>query len=146
MDNIAHRVSRMERDRIVSILSNALNTDDRVIFAYLYGSFIYESFFNDIDVFVFVKEDNDSFACSVGLMENLFDAITKAGVATNLAIDDLDVRVINDSPYDFVIDLLDEGMLIVDKNPELRTDYIEEISDRYRVNYFVLDEAYGEDR
>lgn len=32
--------------------------------------------------------------------------------------------------------------LIVDKNRELRTDYIERISDQYRVNYFILDEAY----
>jgi len=30
----------------------------------------------------------------------------------------------------------------LDKDRELRTDFIERISDQYRVNYFILDETY----
>ncbi len=45
-----------------------------------------------------------------------------------------------------VIDILREGILLADNNPDLRRDYIERISDEYRVNYFILDEVYGEDR
>lgn len=35
-----------------------------------------------------------------------------------------------------------DSEIITDKNRELRTDYIEQISDQYRVNYFILDEVY----
>lgn len=45
-----------------------------------------------------------------------------------------------------MIDILRDGRLIVDKAQDLRKDYIERISDEYRVNYFILDEAYGADR
>jgi len=52
-----------------------------------------------------------------------------------------DVRIINDAPYDFVIDILCKGTLIVDKDPEIRTDVIERVSDEYRVNFALLDEV-----
>lgn len=70
----------------------------------------------------------------------IFDAVTAGGLET-FAIDDFDIRVINESPYDFAINILCEGKLIVDKDPELRTDYIERISNEYRVNSFILDIA-----
>lgn len=138
---MAYAISQREREDITTIISDALRSDERVIFAYLYGSFVTDSFFNDIDIFLFTRKAEDPFVCSAGIREELFHAVTKTGFNT-FAVDDFDVRIINDAPYDFVIDLLCEGILIVDKNPDLRTDYIEKISDEYRVNYFVLDEAF----
>ena len=140
---INHKMTSSERKDLTSLFSEVLNVDDRVIFAYLYGSFINESPFRDIDVFVYLRNEVDPFTYPVSLKENLFDAVAKAGYNA-FSIDDFDVRVINESPYDFAIDLLCEGKLIVDKDTDLRTDYIERISNEYRVNYFVLDEAYHE--
>jgi len=138
---MAYTISQREREDITTIISDVLRGDERVIFAYLYGSFVTGSFFNDIDIFLFTRKTEDLFVCSSSIREELFRAVTKAGFGA-FAVDDFDVRIINDAPYDFVIDLLCEGRLIVDKNPDLRTGYIEKISDEYRVNYFVLDEAF----
>lgn len=134
-------MSRIEKDRITSLISQELDNDKRVIFAYLHGSFVYGTFFRDIDIFVYIRKDEDTFVTQSSIRDNIYEAVTDAGFH-NIGIDDFDVRVMNDAPYDFVIDILDKGTLLVDKNRELRTDYIERISDQYRVNYFILDEAY----
>lgn len=136
-----HTLSQSEKNHITSLISRILNQDERVIFAYLYGSFVSDTFFRDIDVFVYIRKDEDAFVTQSSIRDNIYEAVIHAGFH-NIGIDDFDVRVINDAPYDFVIDILDKGMLLIDKNRELRTDYIEQISDQYRVNYFILDEAY----
>lgn len=136
-----HSISQTEKDRITSLISHALDKDERVVFAYIYGSFVCKSFFRDIDIFAYIRNDEDTFVTQSGIRDNIYEAIISAGFH-NIGIDDIDVRVINDAPYDFVIDILDKGGLLVDKNRGLRTDYIERISDQYRVNYFILDEAY----
>ena len=136
-----HTLSQTEKDHITSLISRVLSQDGRVIFAYIYGSFVCGTFFRDVDIFVYIRKDEDTFVTQSGIRDNIYEAVINAGFH-NISIDDFDVRVINDAPYDFVIDILDKGMLLVDKNRELRTDYIEQISDQYRVNYFILDEAY----
>jgi predicted nucleotidyltransferase len=136
-----HTLSQSEKNHITSLISRILNQDERVIFAYLYGSFVRGTIFRDIDVFVYIRKDEDAFITQSSVRDNIYEAVIHAGFH-NIGIDDIDVRVINDAPYDFVIDILDKGTLLADKNPELRTDYIEHISDQYRVNYFILDEAY----
>lgn len=140
-----HDIPKIERDNITSLISNVLNRDEDVVFAYLYGSFIGDNPFRDIDIFAYLRNGENPFADAVRIKERVFDAFVNAGF-NKFAVDDIDVRVINDSSYDFAIDLLSDGLLIVDKDPELRTDYIEQVSDEYRVNYFILDEAYGEGR
>lgn len=136
-----HTLSQTEKNHITSLISRILNQDERAIFAYLYGSFVCDTFFRDIDVFVYIRKDEDAFVTQSSIRDNIYEAVIHAGFH-DIGIDDLDVRVINDAPYDFVIDILDKGMLLVDKNRDFRTDYIERISDQYRVNYFILDEAY----
>ncbi|MEK6766781.1 MAG: nucleotidyltransferase domain-containing protein [Planctomycetota bacterium] len=134
-----------KREMITTILTKVLNSEESVIFAYLYGSFVTDNLFRDIDIFIFTRKDEDSFVYPVSVKEKLCDAVTKAGI-DSFVVDDYDVRIINDAPYDIMIDILRDGRLIVDKAQDLRKDYIERISDEYRVNYFILDEAYGADR
>ncbi|MCF6147624.1 MAG: nucleotidyltransferase domain-containing protein [Candidatus Kuenenia sp.] len=134
-----------QREKVVSILSEVLYTEEGVVFAYLYGSFATESIFNDIDIFIYIRNDKNPFTYPVAIKEKLFDAINKSEINT-FTIDDFDVRIINDAPYDIVINILCEGKLMVDKNFDLRTDFIENMSNKYRANYFVLDEAYDESR
>lgn len=136
-----HTLSQTEKNQMTSLVSRVLNQDKRVIFAYLYGSFVCGAFFRDIDIFVYISKDEDTFVTQSSIRDNIYATVTDAGFH-NIGIDEFDVRVINDAPYDFVIDILDKGTLLVDKNRELRTDYIERISNQYRVNYFILDEAY----
>lgn len=55
---------------------------------------------------------------------------------------EIDLKVINDTDYDFFIEVLDKGVLLLDKDPELRTDFIEKVSLNYRINQIVLTEFY----
>lgn len=135
------KIRKNEREKIISTISKVLNTEESVIFAYLSGSFINEDFFEDIDVFIYVKDDYDIFRFKPYIRERLYEGLVKEGIEF-LSIDELDVNIINDAPYDFVIDILRDGVLLKDKIPVLRTDYIEHISDEYRVNHFILDEAF----
>lgn len=134
-----------KREKITTVLTKVLNSEECVTFAYLYGSFVTDNFFRDIDIFIYINEDEDFFVYPVNVKEKLFDAVAKLGIDT-FVVDSFDVRIINNAPYDIMIDILREGRLVVDKEPDIRKDYIERISDEYRVNYFILDEAYGEDR
>ena len=55
-------------DAIVKVLAN----DDRVIFAYLYGSMVCEGTGNDIDLAVFPESQADSYSLAVDLYQELF--------------------------------------------------------------------------
>jgi len=129
-----------DKQRITTIIADTLLSDERVVFAYLYGSFLTESSFRDIDVFLFLNTTGAIFQVSVNVKENLAGAFMKAGFS-EVPADLFDVRIINDAPYDFVIGILCKGTLIVDKDPEIRTDVIERVSDEYRVNFALLDEV-----
>lgn len=69
-----YTLSKAEKDRLTALFSDALNADERVIFAYLCGSFVDSNFFRDINIFVFILEDEDPFACQAGVGEKLFEA------------------------------------------------------------------------
>ena len=99
-------------------------------------------------VYIFnTMRENVSTLLKTGFVQKkrLFDAVSEAGIKS-FVVDDFDVRIINNVPCYIVIDILREGILLADNNLDLRGDYIERISNEYRVNYFILDEAYGEDR
>jgi predicted nucleotidyltransferase len=132
---------KVDREKVISTISRVLDGEEKVIFAYLWGSFVKEESFEDIDIFVYGKDFDDNFTLSSNLKERIYEEFLKEKIDL-FSIDEIDVNIINDAPYDFVIDILREGLLLVDKDPELRTDYIERISDEYRTNYFILEEAF----
>lgn len=131
----------INKDYIISLLRDALNADEGVVFAYLYGSFIEaDNFFCDIDIAVYSKSGENQHALSVQIKEHLADMFSMRELA-DFAADDFDVRIINEAAYDFVINIIDKGLLIVSKDEEIRTSYIEHICTEYRLNQIVLDEA-----
>ncbi len=132
---------KVDREKVINTISRVLEREEKVIFAYLSGSFVKEEFFEDIDIFIYGKDCHDNFTLSSAIKERIYEEMVKEKIAL-FSIDEIDVNIINDAPYDFVIDILREGLLLIDKDPELRTDYIERISDEYRTNYFILDEAF----
>ncbi|MFN3396288.1 MAG: nucleotidyltransferase domain-containing protein [Thermodesulfovibrionales bacterium] len=129
------------RPDIISSLTESLKKEDDVIFAYLYGSFAEGSpIARDIDIAVYSGGVDDPFLLQANLKIMLSDALRRDNI--DISPDDIDVRIINDAPYDFVIEILDKGILLVDKDPGLRTDFIERISLLYRINEIVLQEFY----
>ncbi|WP_068861099.1 nucleotidyltransferase domain-containing protein, partial [Thermodesulfovibrio sp. N1] len=118
-----------------------IEQEKKIIFAYLYGSFAEAlPISNDIDIAVYTEEIENPFAFQVDIKIAISEELRKNQI--DILPDEIDLRIINDATYDFVIDVLEKGILIVDKNPEVRTAYIEKISLQYRMNEIVLIEFY----
>jgi hypothetical protein len=55
--------------------------------------------------------------------------------------DEFDVRILNEAPFTFLKRVFQEGTLILDRDPDLRTDLIEYVSRKYRECAGILAEA-----
>jgi hypothetical protein len=64
-----------------------------------------------------------------------------AAERVNLTADQFDVKVINDAPFTFLNRIFKEGNLLIDLDPDLRTDLIEHVSLKYRECAGLLAEA-----
>ncbi|NWG01533.1 MAG: nucleotidyltransferase domain-containing protein [Syntrophaceae bacterium] len=130
----------MEKDRIINLIEDVLNKDDRLVFAYLYGSFVEEEKFRDIDIGIYIKNPDDNpFFISSDIQTKLSQTSKQRGLS--LIADLFDVRIINHAPFTFLKRIFKEGELIVDNNPDLRTDMIEYVSLKYRECSGLLAEA-----
>ncbi len=121
----------MVRDKLLTLMKNALGEDDRVVFAYAYGSLIGEDSFRDVDIAIYVKEYQENcFVITSDIKKELSRLAKKEGL--NLPADRFDVQIINPALFTFLKRIFKEGVLLVDRNPELRTDLVEYVSLKYR--------------
>ncbi len=119
------------KDKILKIIRDILEKDNRVVFAYVYGSFVKEESFRDIDIGVYVRDANENpYVISSEITTELSSISKREGL--NYTADDFDVRIINDAPFTFLNRVFREGILLKDNDPELRTDIIEYVSRKYR--------------
>ena len=125
---------------MINLLTNALAKDDRVVFAYAYGSFIKEQSFRDIDVGIYVKNPEENpFVISSDIKTQLSRIFKKENI--ELPADQFDIQIINHAPFTFLKRVFKEGILLVDRDPELRTDLVEYVSLKYRECAGLLAEA-----
>lgn len=117
-----------------------LNSKKEVIFAYLYGSYLKKKDFHDIDIGLYLKV-----RVSLKFIANL-----KIEIASALGVpaDIIDLRVFNhilDNPDSFCLlylkKVLEEGKLLVNKNPKVLSDFLEDFSSRYREVEFLLSQV-----
>lgn len=115
--------------------------DERVRFAYLYGSFTEGTHFHDIDIAVYASPEADVFSLPVDLKITLSQ---KAGMTPDL----FDVRVINGLleygdlfALDYLRRVFEKNYLLLDKDIGLRTDVIEHYNLKYRECEGLLDEV-----
>ena len=130
----------MEREKSLSLIKEVLDRDGRTIFAYAYGSFVKEESFRDIDIGIYIKNPEENiFVVTSDLRTELSRHSRKEGV--HFTADQFDVKVINDAPFTFLNRVFKEGILLVDLDPDLRTDLIEHVSVKYRECAGLLAEA-----
>lgn len=91
-------------------------------FAYLYGSFIEDLPFHDVDLGVYVAEIKESEATSY--------AIILAQMLSSKLQVPIDVRVLNFAPVAFLYHLL-RGELISERNEEVRSQVVERTVQKY---------------
>jgi predicted nucleotidyltransferase len=130
----------MDKEKILNLLRKALSQDERIVFAYAYGSFVNEQSFRDIDVGIFVKDPKGNpFVISSDMKTQLSRIFKKENI--DLTADHLDIQIINHAPFTFLKRVFKEGILLVDRDPELRTDVVEYVSSKYRECAGLLAEA-----
>ena len=120
-------------DIIDIIIQEILKHDERVIFAYLFGSFILGEDFRDIDIAIYVTEKGvkDPFGFTSDLKIAISKKIEEYGGLT-VVPDRVDIALLNNASLTFQMEVLTKGILLVDKDYDLRTTLIEAVSNKYR--------------
>jgi predicted nucleotidyltransferase len=111
-----------ERERLRSLLRQRLSARPEIEFAYLHGSFAEGLPYHDIDVAVYLRED-ETFS-----RDEIFDYEMDLSVELTLALHtDVDIHVLNKAPLGFQHSVL-QGELLFARDEERLCDYIEWVS------------------
>jgi uncharacterized protein len=117
-------VSHAERLEVGERIAACLAKETEVMFAFLYGSFISEPVFRDIDLGVYVAgiEPSQYFAC-----ENRLTRLSEDAVGFLFPVD---VRIINAAPVFFCFEVI-RGKLIVSRDEQLLVDFMTGIARKH---------------
>ena len=130
----------MEREKVINLIRDFLIRNRDVVFAYVYGSFTKGESFKDIDVGVYVKKSEEN---PLTITSDIKTELSRLAKKENLdfTADQFDVKVVNDAPFTFLLRIFKEGVLLVDRDPDLRTDLVEYVSLKYRECAGLLSET-----
>ena len=101
--------------KIISKMTDYVNSVDTIIFAYIFGSFARGEAFSDIDIGTYLKSDLDR-----SFLEIEFKIEDKIEHLTGYPAD---VRVLNHAPASFIFQVIKDGILIKDVEPDIRSDF-----------------------
>jgi len=118
----AFSLNQSQKERLMGQLKDILRRYPEVAFAYLYGSFAENLPLHDIDVGVYLTGigEKESTSYSLALSQTLSREVQVP----------VDVRVLNFAPVSFVYQVI-RGILISDRNEELRVHVVEETVRKY---------------
>ena len=106
----------------------------------MFGSFVTGENYRDIDVAIYAKDGRENpFIITSDVKTGLSRLSRSEGAG--VPADCFDVKVINDAPFTFLKRIFSEGVLLVDNDPDLRTDVVEHVSMKYRECSGLLAEA-----
>jgi len=120
------------REQIVDAVVRVLAKDDRMVFSYFYGSMSCEGIGKDTDIAVFPESQADYYSLAVDLKIDLHQA-------TGIPPDTFDVCVIGDLIEKgdlfgllYLRNVLDGGRILVDKDHDVRADFLERYGLKFR--------------
>ena len=119
-----YHLDKKKKSTVIGEISKVLDGRKEILFAYIYGSFLEEGYFRDIDIAVYV---GDSKGKTYFVYEENLEKDLKKCLSINAPVD---VRVINRSPISFKYHVL-KGRLIVNHNEEKRVDFTAHTVSRY---------------
>jgi predicted nucleotidyltransferase len=131
------RCTPAERVAVLDALRRVLEAQEEVVFAYVYGSFLDDRPFHDVDVAVYLEglaePEMSKFAMDLArdLEESL--SLVLSGAAADREGDadpPVDVRVLNQAPLGFRYHVF-RGRPLVSRNEALRTQVVERTVSRY---------------
>ena len=108
-----YKMSFEERGRLLDELKKILEGVKGILFAYVYGSFIKKELFRDIDIAIWIKDNEDPFKYEVDL---------KVPV---------DIHVLNKAPITFKHVVFTEGKLLFSMDEKTRIEVVDETIRQY---------------
>ena len=118
--------------QLIRAVTAVLTQDDRVIFAYLYGSIASKGKGNDVDIAVFPERNADSYSLAVDLKIDLHKE-------TGLPPDVFDVRILNEIIEKgdifallYLRNVLESGQMLFNKAPDIHADFLERYGFKFR--------------
>lgn len=128
------------REQVITAVKNVVEEDQRLVFAYIYGSFVRGEAFRDVDVGVYLRDSAENpFGVSFDVKERISRSLRSSGI--DAEADLFDVKILNGAPFTFLKRVFVEGILLLDRDPDRRTDLIEYVSVKYRECTGLLAEA-----
>ena len=126
------------KEKIFNLLKNALFKKNEIIFAYLHGSFLDGSLFNDIDVALYLNEETTPGKKYPDYCERLSMELSElVGFVA-------DAHIMNNAPVGFQHSVFKHGQLLFSKDDKLRSDLIERTSMEY-MDFYELSLQYIRD-
>jgi predicted nucleotidyltransferase len=122
----------MKNKQIIDSVTRVLGKDDRVVFAYVYGSMVSDEKGNDIDIGVYADPNKASNSLSIDLLIEMHRQ-------TGLPPETFDVRLLGEVIEQsdvfgllYLKSVVDGGRVLVDKDPDVRADFLERYGLRFR--------------
>ncbi|MBI2436853.1 MAG: nucleotidyltransferase domain-containing protein [Candidatus Magasanikbacteria bacterium] len=108
------------KQSIIDDITKKLATHDEIICAYIFGSFVSEETFRDIDIAILIDTKKVS-------ASQHFEYILTLGAEFRLAYP-IDIILLNDAPAQFQANVFRDGKLLINKNSEQLSNLIESAS------------------
>lgn len=124
--------SSKEKDEICSKIEKILEKEDKILFAYIFGSFLYSSNPRDIDIAIYLKSIDEN-----NLLELETMLAGKVGREIKLSFDKIDTRILNFSPNYFFANVFSQGKLLFTKDENILSEMIERTSVEALKNEYI---------
>lgn len=109
------RLPAKEKEVLTGKITDILKAKEYILFAYIFGSFVSEDAFKDVDIAIFTSGVESESPMKLEL--------TLEGEIEYAIHIPVDIRIINDAPVSFIYNVLKGGIVIVDNNKSLRSDF-----------------------
>ena len=139
-------ISDGDKTAILRELKSFLSHREEVVFALLYGSMVapvVPERYGDIDVAIYIESGHlkrPEYVLESEIEAQIYSLLSSRGL--NLA--PLEVRVINQAPCSFLIQLFKGNYEVLKENDERLTDFIEEVGRKSMANSYLRFESLRE--
>ena len=116
-------MNQKDRQEITNKIKEVLFADERIVFAYVFGSFLNSPSYRDIDAGIYL--DN---IARKDVFDGELEISKKISEACELPIDLIDIKILNFAPGHFLNNVFKNGAVLFSKNEKLLSKIIEETS------------------
>jgi len=117
-----YSTTKQEKEEFVDALSSCMQQHGEIYAAYLFGSFITEELFADVDLGVLLRREIEDILEYEIELENKLEKLGRFR---------MDVRVLNKAPISFAQNVIRSGRLILDREPNIRSDFESYVLKKY---------------